>query len=492
MSIKKLAIELSNAETKIKLYWGKIVEYVEQKKDYVYIWEENEYLKNIKEEIELVSSIFRELSIQEIKNEGIHNKRIFDANTLLTHLNKIEGTKEWFSQTDEYLQNVIFDIEKTALDIKKGEGVTRRSFFKVLGGVVAKIMLPSAAYAKVNEQKISKLKVIDYLSPRNKFRPIRPQTRYIIIHTTESDEKRTPLEVVHVNLIKRIRRLGLAHFAVDLDGLVYRVIDINKMAKHAGRSIWERRHNIDEYAIGIEIVAFHDKEINPNQYNTLAQLINQLKRIYKITDDRVLTHSMVAYDIPNEWHRRSHRGRKRCAMLFAIPGIRLKLGLNLKPTYDPDVESGRLAIGDEYLASVLYGTRYKEGKAPTITARIGEESSDEFEGFKEIGKEGNTAWSIAGEEYNSETTIYFLPDGKVRTGKELSSDTLNHLTVGTKILVGYTYGGHVLSDRSAFQIVGTRWNYPSTYYRFPDGTIKSGDGVTSTNIPKGTLVLFRN
>ena len=151
MSIKKLAIELSNSETKIKLYWGKIIEYIEQKKDYVYIWEENEYLKNIKEEIELVSSIFRELSIQEIKNNGIHNKRIFDANTLLTHLNKIEGTKEWFSQTDEYLQNVILDIEKTALDIKKGGGVTRRSFLEVLGGVVAKIMLPSAAYAKVNQ-----------------------------------------------------------------------------------------------------------------------------------------------------------------------------------------------------------------------------------------------------------------------------------------------------------------------------------------------------
>ena len=94
MSIEKFTIELSNAETKIKLYWSKIVEYIEHKKDYVYIWEVSEYLKGIKEEIEKVSPIFSELSAQYRYNKNIYNQRIFDANTLLTHLNKIEGTKE--------------------------------------------------------------------------------------------------------------------------------------------------------------------------------------------------------------------------------------------------------------------------------------------------------------------------------------------------------------------------------------------------------------
>jgi hypothetical protein len=53
-------------------------------------------------------------------------------------------------------------------------------------------------------------------------------------------------------------------------------------------------------------------------------------------------------------HARPHRGRKRCGMRFGLSSVRRNLGLLSQPRYDPDVAAGRLAIGDPYLARVLY------------------------------------------------------------------------------------------------------------------------------------------
>ena len=69
----------------------------------------------------------------------------------------------------------------------------------------------------------------------------------------------------------------------------------------------------------------------------------------------MLTHSQVAYGAPNKWQPRSHRGRKRCGMMFAMPSVRSKLNLTARPAFDPDVKAGRLVVGDAYLAQVLYG-----------------------------------------------------------------------------------------------------------------------------------------
>ncbi len=59
------------------------------------------------------------------------------------------------------------------------------------------------------------------------------------------------------------------------------------------------------------------------------------------------------------------------------------------------------------------------------------------------------------------------------------------------MLVGYVYGGYVKVQRPPSRIAGEKWNYPSTYYRIPDGTIRSGDDVNPKAIPAGTLVFFQ-
>jgi hypothetical protein len=325
--------------------------------------------------------------------------------------------------------------------------------------------------------------------------------------------------------------------------------------------MWEGHRNIDNYALGIEVSGYHNKEITTAQYAALRELLYQLQGMYGITDDHVLTHSMVAYGRPNQFQSGNHRGRKRCGMIFADTGVRKRLGLTAKPQRDADVEAGRLTVGDKELYSYLFyapsrsslvavahaadagetsvatpvesniiskdwtawriarelyndpgttyvfpnGTRY-QGDAiqdwsniPKGTQVLLAEASQSqiFEGFQEIGKDGDTAWALAGKEYDDATSIYFLPNGMIRTGANLKSNPstqslLEHLPTGTRILTGYIYGGYVKNSRYPKTIAGIKWNYPSTYYRLPNNQIVSGDEIDDKSVPAGTLIFYQN
>jgi hypothetical protein len=394
------------------------------------------------------------------------------------------------------------------------------------------------------------LKLSDRYSPLNQKRPVRPETRYIILHTTEGSLEGS---------LEKIRRYGEAQYFVTPQGEVYRIIDRGKIATHAGRSMWQGRSTIDHSSIGIEVVGSHDRDITAAQYTALRELLRQLKSLYRIPDENILTHSMVAYGRPNRFHPKNHRGRKRCGMIFAHPEVRRRLGLSPGPARDPDVTAGRLVVADPELHRYLYpspavltvsagsprpqGLSVERQEDPMMIAkgvnawRIARERYDDpatvyvypdgrrfrgdeirewegipagtrvlflegqqdreelFEGFREIGKDGNTVRDLAGDLHADPTTIYFFPDGLIRTGSELNrSASLRKLLdappPGTRVLLGYVYGGHVQTGRSASQIGGRKWNYPSTFYRLPDGRILNGDAIDDKAIPARTLVFM--
>jgi len=247
-------------------------------------------------------------------------------------------------------------------------------------------------------------------------------------------------------------------------------------------------------------------------------------------------------------------------MIFAKPEVRARLGLKAGPDHDPDVLSGRLVVADKELFSVLFpgkagaasaaanvtpisreetsvegaagpslidgrrtaweiaGDRYDlpstvyifpNGDRVTgdqiedwaqIPANtrvvVDEEDTQPFEGFLEIGKDGDTAKEVAGTASTSDTTIYFFPDGLIRTGEELNrrrstQKLLTNPPRKTKVLIGYVYGGYVKSKRPASSVAGAKWNYPSTFYRYPDGSILNGDTINDRAIPGGTLVFYQ-
>jgi len=384
------------------------------------------------------------------------------------------------------------------------------------------------------------LKISNLHSPLNKKRPYRSQTRYIILHTTEGALDGS---------LRKVRRFGEAHYFVTPTGKVHRIIDRRKIATHAGRSMWNGKTTLDNISIGIEVVGFHDQDITRAQYAALRALLRQLKKIYHIKDRNILTHSMVAYGRPNIFHPYKHRGRKKCGMIFAHPDVRRRVGLSAGPTRDPDVAAHRLAVGDPELHRFLYKPpkvlaalnkrvdrsggismviakgnnawriardkyndsstiyTYPNGKklrgdeirewdtmpAGTCVSFLDEEREQEFEGFLEIGKDGDRVRDLAGDLYADATTIYFFPDGLIRTGAEMKRSAslrklLNNPPKGTRLLVGYIYGGYVQKRRSVSRIAGKKWNYPSTFYRLPSGRILSGDEIERKSIPVGTLV----
>ena len=186
-----------------------------------------------------------------------------------------------------------------------------------------------------------------YRSPRNPERPIRKATRLVVLHTTEAHARSS---------LNKLSERGEAHYCVVENGTVYRIVDREREAFHAGRSMWNGKEDCDSYSVGIEVVGWHDKPVTLLQLDALRDLVDNLKKIYNLTDAQVVCHSHVAYGAPNKWQKRNHRGRKRCGMLFAMPSVRAKLNLKSKPALDPDVKAGRLVQADTYLGQVLYGS----------------------------------------------------------------------------------------------------------------------------------------
>jgi N-acetylmuramoyl-L-alanine amidase len=411
--------------------------------------------------------------------------------------------------------------------------------------------------------------LIILLSPRNSHRPFLREIQYIILHTTEGGTEGS---------LKTLHKDGKIHYMIDHAGKTYRIMEENRLATHAGRSLWNGRPRIDEVSIGIEIVGYHNRPPNNAQITTLARLLDGLQRRYQVPDDRVLTHSQVAYGTPNKWQASNHRGRKRCAMLLATPDLRRRIGLNSEPRKDPDVQARRLAVGDPFLNKVIYGdandlalsprmrtalqtiprnqivTKVYSGDSSNIISKnrsawfIARENYDspktlyqfpnngpqlrgdqikdwsslpigtrvtlnneskgvtteaEFDKpltsqFREVVSANVPAISIARNAHNSDTTFYLIPGKPLIDGAELQKTdetTLWNLPAGTKILIGYKKGELITKERTAYRISkesSRPWNSPLTIYRFPDGTVKTGDEINPSQIHEDTLIFLEN
>ncbi len=360
-----------------------------------------------------------------------------------------------------------------------------------------------------------------YYSPKNKERAVRKSTLYIILHTTEGASRGAG---------EKLKKNGEAHYMVDTTGKIYRIIDRTRVAFHCGRSMWNGRTSIDNYSIGIEVVGYHNKDLRKAQYKPLRDLVAELQRIYNIPDDRVLTHSMVAYGAPNQWHKRSHRGRKRCGMRMALSSVRINLGLYSKPAYDPDVKANRLVVADKELHQLLYSVDKRAATKSAPAAKSVTQSKQPVIRKPAVQPENvigrrRSAWDIAGGAYDSETTLYIFPDGTRKCGDEITD--WKAMKAGTQVIIGYKeeppkkpeisapavqpdavdeaqalaqYEAKEGDDsniigprRSAWDIARDLYNAETTIYIFPDGTQKKGSEIKKWKSMKaGTKVIVQD
>jgi len=373
----------------------------------------------------------------------------------------------------------------------------------------------------------------DFRSPRNKERRIRKATTLIVLHTTEAHAKSS---------LNKLCERGEAHYCVVENGTVYRIVDRDREAFHAGRSMWNGREDCDTYSIGIEVVGHHDQAVTHQQLDALRLLLNKLKQQYRLGDSQVVCHSHVAYGAPNTWHKKKHRGRKRCGMLFAMPSVRARLGLSARPASDPDVKAKRLVQADEYLAKVLYGSTdtmaAKYGGrtsivaagpstkgSPTATKRpppaVGPPPPAPAKPRQPVAKvpppvvkpplvipkdqdvpkaeESSGVLSVLVPPLFKKKAKLVIPKQPqdpspvLELPKDLQIGKMGDSAKDLKSLEnlsGYVKGGPVSPDLSPYKIAGAAWKSPSTYY-YIRGRIIPGDKIDEKSVEIGTLIFYK-
>ncbi|WDP89958.1 MAG: N-acetylmuramoyl-L-alanine amidase [Desulfobacter sp.] len=421
------------------------------------------------------------------------------------------------------------------------------SFFIFLSIAVPAFLMPGPCPAHTRSQLDRfQSRITDHrhrINPR--FRKIaRSRTDFVIVHTSELGLEATLRVVTRGKRLKSGRTTpgGHANYVIARNGRVYRILDKKYRADHAGLSMWNGTRNLSRVSVGIELVGYHYAPLTSSQYRSLGMLLDILKRVYRLSDRDILTHSQVAYGRPNPWFKSDHRGRKRCAKNFD----RVKAGLGPTWSYDPDVRAGRLAA-DPVLASVFYRSGPAAGagahliavkQGSNIISRensawsiAGEDYNDAATAYilpggrilpgtrvgrvigwdklpagtrvllsqeteKVTAQAKNpikeitgrmTAWSHAGKDFRADTTIYFLPSGKISPGSSIRD--WDDLPAGTKLMVGYRGPYFITRETTAYRIAGRRYKDRSVIYHMPGNGLVTGDKVRDFNdLPKGVSI----
>ena len=316
-----------------------------------------------------------------------------------------------------------------------------------------------------------------YRSPRSSERKIRPSTDFIILHTTEAPARSS---------LNKVSERGECHYCVTEEGTIYRIVDRDREAFHAGRSMWNGRTDIDKYSIGIECVGHHDRKMSVVQLYAIRDLVKDLQRLYHLSDDKVMTHSMVAYGEPNKWQKRRHRGRKRCGMLFAMPSVRRVLGLNSRVRVDPDTKAKRLAVGDPYLQKVLYGNVDTMRAAyANVPARAPSGSGGIFGWFRPSAAPPPTSPPVRPAPTARPVVSQSKPSAPSASFKALPT------SIADLKARGYTARGTIQKGgRTASQIAGSRWNSPTTYYTIRNKVIP-GNMINPAKIEVGMVIWMK-
>jgi len=89
-----------------------------------------------------------------------------------------------------------------------------------------------------------------------------------------------------------------SHFLIGQHGKVYKLVDENKVAWHAGTSCWGRFKNLNKNSIGIELVnrghQFGYTNFKKKQINKLIQICKKLIQKYKIKKQNIIGHSDIS------------------------------------------------------------------------------------------------------------------------------------------------------------------------------------------------------
>ena len=101
-----------------------------------------------------------------------------------------------------------------------------------------------------------------------------------------------------INWLKNPLSKVSCHYLIDKKGKIIQMVPENKIAWHAGKSMWKNFIDLNKKSIGIELVnkghRFGYENFTVIQINSLIKLCKLLKKKYKIKTENFLGHSDIA------------------------------------------------------------------------------------------------------------------------------------------------------------------------------------------------------
>jgi len=118
----------------------------------------------------------------------------------------------------------------------------------------------------------------------------------IIIHSVYNILWEDPYDVEGVIQEYKMHKVA-AHYLIDRQGMVYQTVPDLAIAYHAGLSQMpapDKRTNINDFSIGIEVINTKTESPTEAQYQSLAQLVKYLQKEYNIPAKNILGHKDIA------------------------------------------------------------------------------------------------------------------------------------------------------------------------------------------------------
>lgn len=145
--------------------------------------------------------------------------------------------------------------------------------------------------------------------PRKKLRPL-----FVVLHATGTSKVQSPLKWL-CNPKSKVS----AHYLVDKNGDVYKLVPTGRTAWHAGTSVGPYGKSVNQTSIGIELVNKNDgiDEYTKAQYAAVEHLLDALKAPHDI--EWVATHAEIAEPV----------GRKTDPKGFDVERVARSAGLKV-------------------------------------------------------------------------------------------------------------------------------------------------------------------
>ena len=138
------------------------------------------------------------------------------------------------------------------------------------------------------------MKIDSLYSPNfNRSKRSKNSIKIIVIHYTGMQSERESI----IRMCNPKSKVS-SHFLINQNGKVYRLVQDNQVAWHAGKSCWRKYKNLNKNSIGIELVnkghRFGYTNFRKKQLLSLTKICKILIKKYKIKKKNIVGHSDIA------------------------------------------------------------------------------------------------------------------------------------------------------------------------------------------------------